>query len=68
MKKIILGSLLAAFVLFFIGIGLILYASLQKHQALMIIGLSCLILGAMGYVVIGFILFFSWYKKKFEVK
>ncbi|MDE6656916.1 MAG: hypothetical protein K2J85_07985 [Anaeroplasmataceae bacterium] len=68
MKKIILGSLLAAFVLFFIGIGLILYASLQKYQALMIIGLSCLILGAMGYVVIGFILFFSWYKKKFEVK
>lgn len=68
MKKIIVSSLFAAFLCFFVGIGLIVFASQGLNLSMMYAGLSLLIIGALGYIVLGFILFFYWYKNKSGVK
>ena len=68
MKKIIISSLFASFLCFFVGIGLILFASQELNLVMMYVGLALLILGALGYTILGFILFFYWYKNKSGVK
>lgn len=68
MKKIVISSLLGAFLFFFVGIGLIIYASQTLSLPVMYIGLGLLILGALGYIILGLIMFFYWYKNKEEVK
>ncbi|MDE6414052.1 MAG: hypothetical protein K2K48_01430 [Anaeroplasmataceae bacterium] len=68
MKKIIISSLLLTFLCFFIGIGLIIFASSSVNFTIMVVGLSLLILGVLGYTILGFILFFYWYKNKSGVR
>lgn len=68
MKKIIISSLFVSFLCFFAGIGLILFASRELNLVMMYVGISLLILGALGYIILGFILFFYWYKNKSGVK
>ena len=68
MKKLIVSALCVSFLCFFIGIGLVILASSNLNIVLMYIGLTLLIIGALGYTILGFILFFYWYKNKSGVK
>ena len=68
MKKIIISALFSSFLCFFVGIGLVILASSNLNIIMMYIGLALLILGALGYTILGFILFFYWYKNKSGVK
>ncbi len=68
MKKIIISSLLLSFLCFFTGIGLIIFASNSLNLPIMYVGLSLLCIGVLGYIILGFILFFYWYKNKSGVR
>ncbi|MDE6240943.1 MAG: hypothetical protein K2M08_00805 [Anaeroplasmataceae bacterium] len=68
MKKIIISSLILSFLCFFTGIGLIIFASNSLNLSIMYAGLSLLCIGILGYTILGFILFFYWYKNKSGVK
>lgn len=68
MKRTIISCLLISFIFFFVGIGLILYASKEINEILMYVGLILFVLGTLGYTILGCIMFFHWYKTTSGVK
>ena len=65
MKTINIISAFLSFILLFIGVGLLLWSSVEKNFFVMYFGLGLLILASMGYIYL-FIAGILWLKKKSE--
>lgn len=66
MKKIVIASLLIAFILFFVSIGLVIVAALNMKLALMYAGIVILIISLVIYLVLIIICASYWYKNKMK--
>lgn len=66
MKKIVIASLLIAFILFFVSIGLVIVAALNMKLALMYAGIVILIISLVIYLVLIIIGASYWYKNKMK--
>lgn len=66
MKKIIISSLLSAFILFFIGICLIIISAININLIMMYIGLIILIISLIFYLILIIIGVRFWYLNKFK--